>query len=189
MEKFYIKLPDNLTEEMWKEDIIHQLEDLGVKYWVTGESFYSCYIHCHYVFCENGVLTFSCEKHPSYLATYTEVKLNKSKEETNMTKKIPHRHKDLIIAWADGEAIEFLDPYSRKWTECSNPAWLKHIQYRVKPREFVVGEWYPVVNVDGDELVAKCVDTEGVFKSKGSFSEYRTSWIGDSLGKIEFGGE
>lgn len=48
----------------------------------------------------------------------------------------PHKHKDVIIAWANGEQIEFRDPdYSMEWQPIKNPSWLADTEYRVKPKE------------------------------------------------------
>ena len=46
----------------------------------------------------------------------------------------PHKHKDVIIAWANGEEIEFRDPdFSTQWNPIKVPSWLPDIEYRVKP--------------------------------------------------------
>ena len=46
----------------------------------------------------------------------------------------PHKHKDVIIAWANGEEIEFRDPeFSTQWTPIKVPSWLPDAEYRVKP--------------------------------------------------------
>ena len=48
----------------------------------------------------------------------------------------PHKHKDVIIAWANGEQIEFRDlDYSMEWQPIKNPSWLADTEYRVKPKE------------------------------------------------------
>lgn len=46
----------------------------------------------------------------------------------------PHKHKDVIIAWANGEEIEYHDPnFSMEWRPIKVPSWLADIEYRVKP--------------------------------------------------------
>ena len=45
----------------------------------------------------------------------------------------PHTHKDHIIAWANGEKIQFLAPNSTEWVDCPLPGWSPRIQYRIKP--------------------------------------------------------
>lgn len=44
----------------------------------------------------------------------------------------PHRHRDLIIAWANGATIEWFD--GRSWSECTDaPRWVRGTDYRIKP--------------------------------------------------------
>lgn len=43
----------------------------------------------------------------------------------------PHKHCDVIKAWADGARIE--GHYSGSWAYDQNPAWDEDIQYRIKP--------------------------------------------------------
>ena len=46
----------------------------------------------------------------------------------------PHKHKDAIIAWANGKEIEFRDPdFSTQWSPITVPSWLPDTEYRVKP--------------------------------------------------------
>lgn len=49
-------------------------------------------------------------------------------------KNAPHKHAELIKAWADGAEIELLD--SGRWysyKEGQNPAWNPEFTYRIKP--------------------------------------------------------
>ena len=71
----------------------------------------------------------------------------------------PHPHKDLIIAWANGEKIEFFSVGEEAWLEIDSPNWLEDVQYRIKPqpviRTFQValykGIEYYTITVDQDE--------------------------------------
>lgn len=48
--------------------------------------------------------------------------------------KTPHKHADVIKAWADGAQIQFRGEYSKSWEDCiHDPIWYENIQYRVKP--------------------------------------------------------
>lgn len=47
----------------------------------------------------------------------------------------PHKHAELIKAWADGLQIEAFNPEHQKWIATSNPGWFLDIEYRVKPYE------------------------------------------------------
>lgn len=44
----------------------------------------------------------------------------------------PHKHADLIKAWADGAEIEAFTDESI-WVSIRNPSWYDHIKYRIKP--------------------------------------------------------
>ena len=45
--------------------------------------------------------------------------------------KTPHKHAELIKAWADGDEIEVLD--HDKWWSVPSPFWTEERQYRIKP--------------------------------------------------------
>lgn len=47
----------------------------------------------------------------------------------------PHRHAELIKAWADGAEIEYFDQASRKWQPPlgTSPSWTEYLKYRIKP--------------------------------------------------------
>ena len=50
--------------------------------------------------------------------------------------KTPHKHAELIIAWANGAEIEVNDSY--KWQEAKDPTWSDYFDYRIKPENDVV---------------------------------------------------
>lgn len=46
----------------------------------------------------------------------------------------PHKHAELIKAWADGAEIEMKN--GTLWTDCvqpNNPSWSNSVEYRIKP--------------------------------------------------------
>jgi hypothetical protein len=47
----------------------------------------------------------------------------------------PHKHAEVIKAWADGHQIQFLDHFGWKDCDSSGPAWMKDVKYRIKPPE------------------------------------------------------
>ena len=51
-------------------------------------------------------------------------------------KGVPHKHADVIKAWADGAQIQYLDYQQREWwVDCVNPPeWRPDASYRVKPK-------------------------------------------------------
>ena len=46
----------------------------------------------------------------------------------------PHKHRDVIIAWANGAQIQFFDV--DEWIDCheGGPRWHEEKRYRVKPK-------------------------------------------------------
>lgn len=56
----------------------------------------------------------------------------------------PHKHAELIKAWADGAEIECRSPYTNyKWGSTTAPLWLPSYEYRVKPqpKKYKVHVW------------------------------------------------
>ena len=47
--------------------------------------------------------------------------------------KTPHKHAELIKAWADGAAIEYFDIYESRWFTAVKPSWETEFKYRIKP--------------------------------------------------------
>jgi hypothetical protein len=46
--------------------------------------------------------------------------------------KTPHKHAELIKAWADGAEIE-IRGYEGRWNDCPDPTWHPNATYRIKP--------------------------------------------------------
>lgn len=82
-----------------------------------------------------------------------------TEKETNMQQtKTPHRHADIIKAWADGEEIEVRDRFG-KWLDVTSdcPSWLAD-EYRIKPKfekryryAFERGCWFVASNYYKDD--------------------------------------
>ena len=45
----------------------------------------------------------------------------------------PHKHRDLIIEWANGADIQL--SVNREWVHLDNPTWASGLEYRVKPQK------------------------------------------------------
>lgn len=47
-----------------------------------------------------------------------------------------HKHRDIIVAWAYGEQIQFYRQFDGKWIDIDDsPRWTSSTQYRIKPKE------------------------------------------------------
>lgn len=52
----------------------------------------------------------------------------------------PHKHAEIIKAWADGAEIEVLCKMSNEWEMTTSPSWHPLREYRIKPPEPSYGE-------------------------------------------------
>ena len=54
--------------------------------------------------------------------------------------KKPHKHRDVIVAWANGEEIEYRrNP--EEWSDAKDPTWLTGFEYRIKPKTVKKEGW------------------------------------------------
>lgn len=55
----------------------------------------------------------------------------------------PHKHKDLIIAWANGATVQTWVDHAGKWVDNFHPYWIESDEYRIKPepKQDVVQFW------------------------------------------------
>ena len=64
----------------------------------------------------------------------------------------PHKHAEVIKAWADGAKIEFREPKLEhaNWEYITTPKWHNELEYRVKPepKKYKVDVWL-VLREDG----------------------------------------
>ena len=66
----------------------------------------------------------------------------------------PHKHAELIKAWADGAEIEYYDECVKKWLHiCSTPFWSDDLKYRVKPQQKLM----PFTFDDARQILGKAV--------------------------------
>lgn len=72
--------------------------------------------------------------------------------------KTPHKHAELIKAWADGAEIEFFDTRfdEHKWKRCSDsPMWDRiDVEFRIKPKPDHV--YYGVFEMNGSMHLESC---------------------------------
>lgn len=90
----------------------------------------------------------------------------------------PHKHRDTIIAWANGEQIQYRDN-SGIWHDTNLPTWVYGCEYRVKPKgpEFYsVGMKFKDSTGAINMLCATGAGTVNLFEiSGGEFPGYRVS--------------
>jgi len=59
----------------------------------------------------------------------------------------PHKHKDLIIAWANGALIEYRQ--GDVWINSTIPWWEDWMEYRIKPEPKPDVVYYTLVDLNG----------------------------------------
>jgi hypothetical protein len=59
----------------------------------------------------------------------------------------PHKHAEVIKAWADGKEVEYLSVTTNKWELISGPypSWIETREYRIKPEPKKV--WVRIVKI------------------------------------------
>ena len=76
-----------------------------------------------------------------------------NKKENKMT---PHKHKDIIIAWANGAEIEFLSP-NGIWSKPSTYSFNPNCEYRIKPEPKII----PFDFSDAEKIIGKVIKHKG----------------------------
>ena len=50
----------------------------------------------------------------------------------------PHKHAELIKAWADGATVQSWIEHTGKWEDNQRPLWLEEVEYRIKQQNLSV---------------------------------------------------
>jgi len=88
--------------------------------------------------------------------------------------KKPHKHRDIIIAWADGEDIQYSFKGS-EWEDTDSPCWETNSEYRIKPE--VIRYRVALFNKTTQTLDGNDKDLEQVWERNPKFSKWLTTWI------------
>jgi hypothetical protein len=85
----------------------------------------------------------------------------------------PHKHRDVIIAWANGETIQWRKDESEEWSDLrsperatkSNPGFYEEYQYRIKPKlKTMYLHLFSDGSVEVDEYPDTCYDDTTTYK-------------------------
>lgn len=97
----------------------------------------------------------------------------------------PHKHAELIKVWADGVEIQkewITKGRDHLWIDDPHPSWHEDTNYRVKPREFEEGAWYPVVDKMGNRDVRVYICGQfALSPNSGTHELWMFKWVGDKL--------
>ena len=108
-----------------------------------------------------------------------------------------HPHHDLIVEWAKdtSKTFQWRRGCNGHYEDCVVPAWSTELEYRIKPREFIKGCWYPCC-YEGREFICKFDGSELIEPINKGYQATSITWNGDScyglkigksLGEIKFG--
>jgi len=86
--------------------------------------------------------------------------------------KQPHKHRDLIIAWANGEEIQAKS--NNTWQFISTPTWFDDIEYRIKPE---VVRYRVACFKDGSTVTADNNSEVKEYETDRAFIKWLTDWI------------
>ena len=76
----------------------------------------------------------------------------------------PHKHAELIKAWADGAEIQYRYQNFIDWYDIENPDWDVSKEYRIKPAEKVVRWLWVRKDMHGTWIPTSCYLTEDEFR-------------------------
>ena len=102
----------------------------------------------------------------------------------------PHKHKDMIIAWAKGAQIQFQAEGMENWEDIIEPSWHENCKYRIKPepKESIHTFRIGVGSFDDETFytfTADSVEEEQAFQSEPDFIGWITDWEPILLMKAE----
>jgi hypothetical protein len=92
----------------------------------------------------------------------------------------PHKHAELIKAWADGAQIQVLHPSNSSWWDANPPLWDLDYQYRIKPEERKLVVRWLWANING------CLSTEFYSEEDMIKNGYPEQWIRLDWSRQEF---
>ena len=76
----------------------------------------------------------------------------------------PHKHSELIKAWADGAEIQIKNSFG-DWV-ATDPLWSEHYEYRIKPAEKVVRWLWVFENPVGWDLCSRVMSEAEIQANK-----------------------
>jgi hypothetical protein len=92
--------------------------------------------------------------------------------------KTPHKHAEVIKAWADGAEIQYKDSVYCLWHTIPDPLWVETVEYRVKPETIKyrvalmrdIGGYYTNTYNSG-------IPEEIIYSSYTHFVKWLTDWV------------
>lgn len=86
-----------------------------------------------------------------------------------------HPHCENIIAWANGEEIEYFDDSYKQWFYTPFPSWQEKTKYRIKPKTCIPYRRYLINGESG--ILLTFVHKNNLFKYNPETSNNFIRWI------------
>lgn len=99
------------------------------------------------------------------------------------TGRMPHKHAELIKAWADGAEIQCRRHSSCDWTDLvgGSPSWFHDWEYRIKPKTIKYRNflWTPQYTWEPSKrVICVCSEQEHLDEPRTTWSGF-IKWLGD----------
>ena len=89
----------------------------------------------------------------------------------------PHKHREIIKAWADGAEIQFFNNFKKAWEGIPEPVWSDEVQYRVKPQTIRYKVGLQKTSDGFDTLTAATEEHASYIEKYPDFIRWITDWI------------
>ena len=119
-----------------------------------------------------------------------------SDKEDKKPEAIKHPHYDFLMGWL-GDINQKIQGKNKEgdYVSCGSLTVIADVtgneEFRIKPREFIKGHWYPCIELDGKKRVFM-YNGENFVYYIGEYSRVECAssfrFIGKSLGEVKFGG-
>lgn len=91
----------------------------------------------------------------------------------------PHKHKDLIIAWANGAEIQYKAQMMEEWEDIAEPSWVTDCLYRIKPQP-VIRTFQVALFKSEHGFYTSTADSDGEAREVEQYEDFVT-WLTDPI--------
>lgn len=98
-----------------------------------------------------------------------------------------HKHKELIIQWANGAKIEVFNTMSGRWIDTNNPSWAEENYYRIKEEPLSIKFRVGLFNngITFQTITADSESEEKMLEKDPDFFQWITEW--NEIFKVKLG--
>ncbi len=89
--------------------------------------------------------------------------------------KTPHKHAEVVKAWADGRSVQYRVNEEDKWKDSKSPSFTGRYQYRIKPEKHKCR--VALFSADGSEWTSTQDFGKEDISGQHGFVRWMTDWI------------